>query len=234
MTALLSADGLRVTTQGTWSGGQPRPELEVAWESPREVALRARRDRRPVPPGAMSPLAIGYGTFSVSLPSQLGTRRLVDAESGREIPYLDGKRLAEVTWLPESYRFEGDSIPMLQPRPVEDPERFAWSRTYVQTDSGPQGHLELVVTQVLGPVPAGWGSTSPVVAQSEVAGHPAVIRERVEPDTTRVDERAVCWSTTAFSYCVTSRISHGAGLDVLSRDTLLRIAQGMREPRSSA
>jgi hypothetical protein len=230
---LLSADGLRVTTNMTWNeSAELRPELEVAWESPREVALRTRRNKRRLPPGAFIAAMIQYGFISVTLPSPLGTRRLVAAESGREIPYLDGKRLAEITWLPAGYRFEGDSIPMLQPRPVEDPEGLDWSRTYVPTDPSPEGPLELVVTQMSGPVPAGWGSDAPVVAHAEVGGQPAVIRERTESGTGRVRQRAVCWSTPAFSYCVTSWLVHGTGHDVLFRDTLLRIAEGMREPAS--
>jgi hypothetical protein len=232
-TVLVSADGLRVTTHMTWNeSAELRPELEVAWESPREVALRARRNSRRLPPGAFIAAMIQYGPISVTLPSPLGTRRLVTADNGREIPYLDGKRLAEITWLPEGYRFEGDSIPMLQPRPVEDPEGFAWSRTYVEIDPSPDGLLELVVTQVSGPASAGFGSDAPVVAQAEAAGHPAVVRERSESDTGRVRDRAVCWPTPAFSYCVTSMIAYGGNCDLLSRDTLLQVAEGMREPPS--
>lgn len=229
-TVLLSADGMRVTTHGTWGGRELRPELEVARDSPREVALRVRRNTRRLPPGVVSSTVLHYGTFSVTLPSPLGNRRLVDADSGREIPYSDGKRLAEVTWLPEGYRFEGDSIPMHQPRLIEDPDGLAWSRTYVETDPRPEGRLELVVTQVSGPVPGGWGSDAPVVAQAEVPGHPAVIRERTEPDTGLVRERAACWSTAAYSYCVASHVREGTNYDLLSRDMLIRIAEGMREP----
>ncbi|PRX50878.1 hypothetical protein B0I33_10129 [Prauserella shujinwangii] len=248
--ALVGADGRRVSVLAVWHdpGGELPPALEVVREDRDAVEVVLRRRRRSVlPPGAAVPLVlIGPRTVTGTLPDPLRGRRLVDSATGREVPCFHAYRLAQVTWLPDGYRFETDAHPHTLRGGPFPPEVLAWSRVYI-TRTPIRGFThEIRIVQALGrgltTLGPGWTPSGTV----PVGAHEASAYDDLEPGTARPTARAVSWSSATNSYLVRTglrgRLPEPEDIwaqpvlppavleDVPAHATLLRVARGLREP----
>jgi hypothetical protein len=150
---------------------------------------------------------------SVTLPHPLWGRSLVDGSTGRRIPYLDGRKLLRVTYLPPGFRFSAYlTYPVTQ---VTD-----WEREFV---SAGQATAPVDVVQV--PGTAAVGPSWPVTAQVTVGGRRVPLS--VLTSNGQVYGRAITWRADGYAFSVYTVQVRG-GQRLLSAAELTGIANGLR------
>jgi hypothetical protein len=157
-----------------------------------------------------------------TLPAPLRRRRLVQASSGKPIPYFDANRFARLTVLPRGCRLSGGT-----------PEGGYLSASYLADtrycpDTKPALPLAtLIVTQAIGRVAfdakRGW----PVLARPSVNGHRATLLVRVGTGGLGVYLRVLIWDAGGFTFMLETFLN-GARERVLTTRQLLAIADGLR------
>ncbi len=152
-------------------------------------------------------------TVTVTLPRPLWGRSLIDGSTGRAIPYLDGRKLLRVTYLPPGFRFSAY---------LPDPAAAvtAWEREFV---SAGLATAPVDVVQVRGNTAV--GPSWPVTAQVTVGGLRAALS--VLTSNGQVYGRAITWRAGGYSFVVYS-VQVRAGQRLLSAAELNRIAAGLR------
>jgi hypothetical protein len=208
--ALVAPDGRQVVVPYT-GGGCVVGAKVTATETRSTVTLVLRQ----VLSGASicpADLIVGL-TVTVTLPDPLWGRSLVDGSTRRPIPYVDGRKLLRVTYLPPGFRFSA-----YQPYP--DPAVTAWEREFV---SRGQATAPVDVEQV--PGNAAVGPSWPVTARVEVGGRPAALS--VLTSNGQVYGRAITWRAGGYAFVVYT-VSYRAGQRLLGSGELTRIADGLR------
>lgn len=208
--ALVAADGRHVVVPYT-GGGCVRAATLAADETAGKVTLVLRQ----IVSGSICPADMYIGTASVTLHRPLWGRELADGTTGRSIPYVDGRKLLRVTYVPPGYRFSA-YLPFPGP-----PSRFTgWEREF--TVSG-QASAPVDIEQVPGnvsPVPA-W----PVMSRARVGGHLAAVG--VLASNGRVYGREVSWEAGGYSFTVYT-VMVRVGQHLPSVAELTGIAAGLR------
>jgi hypothetical protein len=98
-TAVVSIDG-RTVTVGPYLNACPAKISVVARESGTRVALLLRYVTPDNPPNC-GQVAVGLGSQSVRLHAPLGSRKLVDGRSGRELEWISARRVLRPKAVPE-------------------------------------------------------------------------------------------------------------------------------------
>ena len=114
-------------------------------------------------------LSIGSGDLRTTLAAPLGNRRLIDATTGRTIPYTSETQVETPSWLPTGWERVGDARPELAQ---------SWATTF-QTDGGPNPRM-LMLTQTENAKDALGGAANAVVgtAPARVSGDPSTLQVR--------------------------------------------------------
>ena len=208
--ALVAPDGRQIVVPYTGGGCVVGARL-TATETRSTVTLVLRQ----VLSGASicpADLIVGL-TVTVTLPHPLWGRSLVDGSTHRPIPYLDGRKLLRVTYLPPGFRFSAYT-------PYPAPAATAWEREFV---SRGQAIAPVEVEQVAGKtaVAPSW----PVTARLTVGGRPATLS--VLTSNGQAFGRAISWRADGYSFVVYT-VMVRAGQRLLSAGQLTRIADGLR------
>jgi hypothetical protein len=136
--ALVSADGLNITTEGR-GGGEVRTLSLAAHESATVVTLSLEA----VPASCPCATDLIIEPVHVMLTRPLGGRRLVDAATGSSITHMDGATLVAVDWLPVGYPSDpSDGLA------ATASSTLGWSRSY--TALNPANSNVITVTQLPG------------------------------------------------------------------------------------
>jgi len=208
--ALVAPDGRHVVVPYI-GGGCVQGATLTATETGSKVTLVLRQ----VLSGASfcpADLIVGLDV-AVTLRHPLWGRSLVDGSTGRPIPYLDGRKLLRVTYLPPGYRFSA-YMPYLAPAVT------AWEREFA---SPGQATAPVWVEQVPGNTAD--GPSWPVTAQVKVGGRRAALS--VLTSGGQVFGRAITWRAGGYAFVVyTVMVRAGQGL--LSTAELTAIASGLR------
>jgi hypothetical protein len=208
--ALVAPDGRHIVVPYLGGGCVVGPRL-TATETGSKVILVLRQ----VLSGASvcpADLIVGLDV-SVTLRHPLWGRSLVDGSDGRPIPYLDGRKLLRVTYLPPGFRFSA-----YQPYP--EPAVNAWEREFV---SRGQATAPVEIEQVAGStaVAPSW----PVTARIKIGGRPATLS--VLTSGGQVFGRAIAWRAGGYAFVVYT-VMVRAEQRLLSTAELARIAAGLR------
>ncbi len=169
-----------------------------------------------VPPTTLCLLDLMAETVSTRLPAPLGERRLVQASSGKPIPYFDASQFARLTVLPPGCVLAGDF-------PAGGPHNRGDQRdcTYGSDSTG----LTLSVTQFIGRVGANPGTAWSVVDHPSINGHRATLWVGAESGL-GVYVRSVAWHQDGYTFVLTSE-PNDVRERVISVRLLLAIADGL-------
>lgn len=218
--ALVSADGLHITTTGRGGGAVASITLSAA-----ESSTRVTLSMIAVPARCPCTANLILLPERVTLKAPLGNRRLIDRATGGDIASMSGSELAKVGWLPAGF----SATPVDTLAPVDDGTPIGWVRRYAE-DSHPENHID--VEQ--------WRSTSaPYLPPSnatptEVNGIPA--REWHDGGADQgfaypVLGRSVEWQQGGYLFVVSDTLdTTPSGATVLSTADVLRIARGLALP----
>jgi hypothetical protein len=149
---------------------------------------------------------------SVTLAVPLGSRRLVDGDTAKAIPYIDGSTLAAVGWLPDRASKPVNSL------------SYGWTRTY--RFPGKPAVPPLMISQG----PPNLVDTGELRSSSYVVSHP-IVRARVATLVTQSD--GLAWVVNDTMYLVASEPVVDSQ-QPLSPNTLEHIARSLRIPGSEA
>jgi hypothetical protein len=152
-------------------------------------------------------------TVTVTLPHPLWGRSLVDGSTHRPIPYLDGRKLLRVTYLPPGFRFSAYT-------PYPAPAVTAWEREFVSSGHG-MAPVDVEQVPGNGVVAPSW----PVTGRIKVDGRSAALS--VLTSNGQVYGRAVTWRADGYTFVVYT-VTYRAGQRLLSTAQLTRIADGLR------
>ena len=216
---LVSADGRTITTDALVECGHD-PTLRSR-SYPNRVTLVL------VAPVVAQPNEYCFADFGqedlsvqTTLLAPLGRRRLVQASSGKAIPYFDATRFARLTVLPPGCRLSSG-----------DPEGGYFGPGYLAdtrscSSTKPTSPLAtLMVTQAIGraTLKLGW----PVVARPSVNGHRATLLVRAGAAPLGVYLRVLTWEADGYTFMLTTSLN-GPRERVLTTRQLLAIADGLR------
>ena len=218
--ALVSADGLRVTTTGRGGGAVASITLSAA-ESSTTVTLSMTA----VPAQCPCTANLVLIPERVTLKAPLGDRRLIDRATDGEIPSMSGSELAQVRWLPAEFA----ATPVDTLAPMDDGTPIGWVRSYAD-ESHPENHIDIEQ----------WRSTSvpnvpPSVAkQTDVNSISAWTWHDGGADqgyAIPVMGRSVEWRQGGYTLAVSDRVDAVASsASVLSADDVLKVARGLALP----
>lgn len=218
--ALVSADGLRITTTGRGGGAVASISL-TARESATTVVLSLTA----VPNRCPCTANLILLPEQVTLTTPLGDRRLIDHATGGAVPAMSGGELARVGWLPAGFAL----TPVDTLAPTEDGTPIGWARSYVE-DSHPDSHVDVVQ----------WRSTSvPYLPPSnatptEVNGITAWTWHDGGADqgyAMPVIGRSVEWQQNGYTLVVSDTVDRvPSSAAVLNEDGLLRVARSLVLP----
>jgi hypothetical protein len=211
---LVSPDGRTLSIQGSMPcSGQ---DTFTATEHPDRVVVADVWTGPAHSPGCTA--AMGLGTWTAHLSAPLGNRQLIDAATGRPVPWIGGPSLLDPGYLPPGYRLvRADGRP---PELLDDAFQSACSTRWYSSGPGP----ELVISECTGRLVS---TTSPhsrlVVGQVTVAGTTAQIRGFQTAGGAR---RGLVWEVGDRTYVVAT-INEADG-PLLPDKALVTIADGLR------
>jgi hypothetical protein len=208
--ALVTAGGRHIVVPFTGGGCVQGGRLTAA-ETSSTVTLVLRQI---LSGSSVCPADLTVGTaVTVTLAHPLGGRSLVDGSTGRPIPYLDGRNLLRVTYLPPGYRFSAYL-------PFPSPVFTAWEREFV---SPGQAAAPVDVEQVPGnaTVPPSW----PVISRVRVGSRLAAVG--VLTGNGQVFGRAITWRAGGYTFVIYT-VMVRAGQHLVSAAQLTSIAAGLR------
>ncbi|MFE3110800.1 hypothetical protein ACFXKJ_22130 [Kitasatospora indigofera] len=205
--ALVSADGRTITLTVSWQCEQ-EPEL-VAREGADHVDVLLHRRAFKGPTYQCPENAVGSALISTHLSAPLTTRSLLDAVAGRPVAYLDGRDLAQPSYLPPDYGDPGHNPTSYPGSAAPDAEGPSWTTGFRPRQGGPA----LVITQTRLATPA----PEPSRPQATVDGHAAGFSQSPTSK-----DRSITWSDGTYTFAVSSRPAS------LPDQELLRVAEGLR------
>jgi hypothetical protein len=208
--ALVTGDGRHVVVPYT-GGGCVQGATLTAAETSSTVALMLRDI---LSGSSVCPADLSVGTVAVTLRRPLWGRSLTDGSTGRLIPYLDGRKLLRVTYLPPGYQFSA-----YLPFPSA-PVFTAWEREYI---SAGQATAPVDIEQVPGnaAVPPSWPVTSRVPVGRQLATVGTLTGNG------QVFGREITWRAGGYTFVVYT-VLVSAGQHLPSAAALTAIAVGLR------
>ncbi len=201
---LASRDGRTLTTTARWTPCQaPRPQLQ-AHETPGAITLVLREGTADLRHQCDSK----DQQVTATIESSLGSRRLIDGETGTTIVPVDGAKLATPHYLPAGYEETEDLYDeppgeRCLPAPFERAASASWSRFYRKGSARPS----LAIAQTMKETP-----DDPRGAIAAVDGHPVHLQEHPK-------SRCLTWSSNKNTYAIAAQSAQ------LTTDELLRIAK---------
>jgi hypothetical protein len=210
--ALVTADGRTIYTTATGGGCTPAASLTATATA---TAVVLHLDGYTITGNHVG--CLDYATRwtrSTTLATALDGRRLIDGSTGRPVPYLDGRDLADVTWLPA-----GASVPA---NSLTD----GWTRGYTfprSLDAGPiavsQSSTDLLHSDEFRPDPG------QAIHNVRINGHRAVLVTQTENGTLLQDRLG--WDADGYTFIVRSQ-PENSHQHPFSTDVIERVARGVQ------